>query len=90
MWAKYTPLALAPEEKAVDLGDKDARKNKFNAHVNDIIAQGLKANTTALAIASGKRALKLRNKEEKKKEAFFGVSVYVTLFPGTRSLLLTE
>jgi hypothetical protein len=93
LWAKYTPRALAAEEKAIDLAaDKDAaaapaRKNAFNAHINDLITEGLKTNTSALAIASGKRAMKMHNKEEKKKEAFFGVSVYVTMFPGTRSLL---
>lgn len=93
LWATYKPEA-PPEEKDATDDDKDgdgnkdaaapaAHKNNYNAHVNDVIARGLSKQTTAKAIASGERALRCRTKKAKKKEPFFDISVYATLFPGT-------
>ena len=87
LWATYRPEDPPEEEISTDSEEKDdtvapARTNKFNAHVAAVMANGIQRNTTAMAIASGNRALRLTTKKAKKKEPFFGVSVYATLFPG--------
>ena len=88
LWETY----VAPEVKEdVDEASSDSGEeapapvasNKFDEHVNSVIAQGIKMRTSAEAIASGQRAARAPTKAAKKKEPFKGVSVYHTLFPGT-------
>lgn len=54
----------------------------FNEHVEAQMRQGLHMQTTALAVASGRRALLATTKAAAAQEPFKGVSVYCTLFPG--------
>jgi hypothetical protein len=87
LWATYQPGDPLDDGRSSgsDENDEDVpagRKNCFNAHVNTVIKQGIQRNTTAIAIASGKRAMRLATKRAKKREPFFAVSVYATLFPG--------
>jgi hypothetical protein len=87
LWATYQPGDPLDEERSTDSDEKEeaaptANTNQFNAHVAAVMANGIQRNTTALAIASGKRALRLTTKKAKKKEPFFAVSVYATMFPG--------
>jgi hypothetical protein len=67
-----------PEEKEA----LSPPSNKFDAHVNATIKEGIQMRTSTQALASALRAQRLTTKKAKKKEAFKKTSVYQTLFPG--------
>ena len=86
LWRTYTPgLPVIDEDESAD-EDEDhttgKQAAKYNAHVDALITKGIRLRTTAEALASGKRSLRLATKNLKKKEPFMGVSVYEKLFPG--------
>lgn len=94
LWKTYKPDPPEAEEVQPS-SDSDAEekhapvaKNKFDAHVNSIIAKGINQRTSAEAIASGQRAARLLTKKAIKKEAFKGESVYSSLFPGTTQSII--
>ena len=90
LWENYVPPLMDDEDS--DSSSDDDRKdeapvttatNRFDEHVNNVIATKIKRVTDAEALASGRRALKLKTKTAKKAEHFKGVSVYAKLFPGS-------
>ena len=87
LWKTYNP-DRKDEEESSDT-DQEASEvlvltgnNKFDEHVDSVIAEGLKLRTDDEAFASGQRAARLKTKTAKKKEPFKAVSVYAQLFPG--------
>ena len=88
LWGTYVPPPV-PDDKVEDKSsdsDDDApvahpQASHYDAHINTIMAEGIRLRTSEEAIASGKRALACTTKKAKKMEPFTGVSVYVGLFP---------
>ena len=91
LWRDYTPLAAIPEEPSSEESEEEATSVKqaaaFDPHVNTVLFEGLRMRTTDEAIASGLRAESFTTKKAKKREPFFGVSVYRKLFPGIISTI---
>ena len=87
LWENYVP-ALMDNEDCESPSDEEHKheapvtsaSNGFDAHVNDVITNKIQRVTDAEALASRRRALKLKTKTAKKQEHFKGVSVYAKLF----------
>ena len=86
LWASYKPGLPVNESDSSDAEEEKVPASQsgksFDAHVEATIKKGIKANTSAGALASGKKAAKIASKRLRKLEPFFGVSVYCELFQG--------
>jgi hypothetical protein len=87
LWKNYKPGAPIDESESSDTDDEQAPANNtgaaFDCHVEAIMKKGIAANTSAGALASGTRAARMATKTQRKREPFYGVSVYSALFEGT-------